>query len=454
MRAVNLLPREEKKARTRPGVVAQLALAAPFVVAGLLAAGFLLASSSVNNHRSTLQALQHELAALPKPTPVQQGNPALITERNERIAAVGTALQGRLVWDRVLRQISAVLPGDVWLTSLSGQSPPAPPPPAPTSTTSNTTTTTTTTTSSSTPAPAPAPTGGPITFQGYTYSQEGVARLLSRLLVVPALQDVKLVSSTQSTVNDQTVYSFSIEATVRSPGDRMSKLPTLAKLALVAAGVLVAVVAGWFLVISPKRSDVSDLKGQIADTRDQIAVAQGVRPVKPTPSIRIAELFKLSRAMPDTVDVPGLMLQLSRIAGDTGVTFESITPHDPVPYGSYQQVDVDLTFEGRFYDLSDFLYRLRNLVGVHDGALNATGRLFSVNSIQFSQGQDEFPQVKASLTVSAYVFGDGVASPVPGGTAPTGTAPPGTGTPTSATPAIASSQPIPAAPVGATAAGA
>ena len=93
----------------------------------------------------------------------------------------------------------------------------------------------------------------------------------------------------------------------------MSKLPTPAKLALVAAGVLVAVVAGWFLVISPKRSDASDLKRQIADTRDQIAVAHGVRPVTPTPSIRIADLFKLSRAMPDTVDVPGLMLQLSRL---------------------------------------------------------------------------------------------------------------------------------------------
>jgi Tfp pilus assembly protein PilO len=229
----------------------------------------------------------------------------------------------------------------------------------------------------------------------------------------------------------------------------MTKLSTPAKLALVAAGCLVMLVAGWFLVVAPKRSDVSDLKRQIAATNDDIAVARGVRPAAPTPSIRIAELFKLSRAMPDTVDVPGLMLQLSRIAGDTGVAFESITPHDPVPYSGYQQIDVDLVFEGRFYDLSDFLYRLRNLVDVHNGVLNATGRLFTVSSIQFSQGQEQFPQVKASLTVSAYVFGDGTPSPVPGDTAPTGT-----GTPTSTTPAIESSQPIPAAPAGATAAGA
>ena len=54
-----------------------------------------------------------------------------------------------------------------------------------------------------------------MTFAGYTYSQEGVARLLSRLAVVPALQNVKLVSSSETTVGGQTVVSFSIEADVR-----------------------------------------------------------------------------------------------------------------------------------------------------------------------------------------------------------------------------------------------
>ena len=226
----------------------------------------------------------------------------------------------------------------------------------------------------------------------------------------------------------------------------LSKLRTEVKIALVAGGVLLGLVAGWFLVVAPKRHDASTLKQQIADTRDQISIAQGIKTPTAPPPIRVADLFKLSRAMPNTADIPGVILQLSSVAAETGVKFESITPHDPVSYGAYQQVAVDLSFEGRFYDLSDFLYRLRNLVGVHHGVLNATGRLFTVDSITFNQGTENFPQVKATLTVSAYVFGDGTAPPVPNGLTPTGTAP--------VSPAIGDTQPVPAAPAGAQAVGA
>jgi Tfp pilus assembly protein PilO len=182
----------------------------------------------------------------------------------------------------------------------------------------------------------------------------------------------------------------------------MSKLPTPAKLGLLAAAVLLALVAGWFLVISPKRSDVSSLKRQIDDTRDQISAAHGVR-TPSQPAIRVADLFKLSRAMPNTADIPGVLLQISRVADETGVSFQAITPHDPTSLGAYQEIDIDLTFQGRFYDLSDFLFRLRNLVDVHEGVLNATGRVFSVKSITLNQGEQSFPQVKAALTVSAFV---------------------------------------------------
>jgi hypothetical protein len=221
----------------------------------------------------------------------------------------------------------------------------------------------------------------------------------------------------------------------------MSKLSPPVKLGILAAAVAVALVVGWFAVISPKRSEATRLNKQIEETQAQIEAAEASRSqpqAPPQASIRVADLFELSRAMPDRSDVPGVLLQLSRVADETGVDFESISPHDPVSVGAYEQVDFDIVFEGRFYDLSDLLYRLRNLVGVHDGVLNATGRLFSVDSISFDQGALQFPQVKATLTVSAYVFGNGTASSIPSTAA--------VGTETSTTPAAESSHPIPAVP--------
>jgi type IV pilus assembly protein PilO len=228
----------------------------------------------------------------------------------------------------------------------------------------------------------------------------------------------------------------------------MSKLPTPAKLGLLTAAVLLVLVGGWFLVLQPKRSEatrvqkqIDDVEAQIQATEASLSHPQGAV----APAIRVADLFRLSRAMPDQADIPGILLQLSRVADETGVEFESITPHDPSPLGSYERVPIDLVFEGRFYDLSDFLYRLRNLVSVRQGVLNATGRLFSVDAISFDQGALQFPHVKATLTISAYVFGDGTGSSNPATAS---------GSSETTTPATESSHPIPPAPAGATAAGA
>jgi hypothetical protein len=223
----------------------------------------------------------------------------------------------------------------------------------------------------------------------------------------------------------------------------MKKLPTPAKFALLGAAVILLLVVGWFGLIAPQRSEASKLQTEIEGVRSEITLAQSAgRAPNQAPAIRVADLFNLARAMPSSVDIPGVLLQLSHVAKETGVSFQAITPHDPLSLGTYQQIGIDLVFEGRFYDLSDFLYRLRNLVAVHGGALNATGRLFAVNSISFDQGTLSFPQVKATLAVSAFVFGDGTTPPVPSGAT------------ASTAPASEGSQPIPAAPAGATAAGA
>jgi Tfp pilus assembly protein PilO len=183
--------------------------------------------------------------------------------------------------------------------------------------------------------------------------------------------------------------------------------PRLAVLTLVA---LVAVLAaGYAVLVKPQRRDASALAAQIESVQAQLDAAQaaGSGAQGDVAPIRVADLFRLSRAMPDKPDLPDVLLQLSQISTETGVTFKAITPSDPVTTATYEQLPIDLVFEGHFYDLADFLYRVRNLVGVHDGRLDATGRLYSIDSISFDEGQVKFPQVEAKLRVDAYVFGDG-----------------------------------------------
>lgn len=192
-----------------------------------------------------------------------------------------------------------------------------------------------------------------------------------------------------------------------------------AKLALVIAGPLVLLVGGWMLLVGPQRSKAADLADQVASVQLQVEQAQiaSAHPPKPEP-IRAADIFRLAKAMPDAPDMPGIILQLNQVAEDSGIQFTSIMPHTPTtPDGvhGYQEMQIDLSFEGNFYGLSDFLYRLRNLVGVHGGELDATGRLFSVEKLTFAEGKPAFPSISANLTLDAYIYGssdDASTSPV------------------------------------------
>lgn len=170
--------------------------------------------------------------------------------------------------------------------------------------------------------------------------------------------------------------------------------------------------AGYFVLVQPRKVEAKRLAHEIdaadqriADYRAKSLAAKG------RPKIRSADIFRLAKAMPDQTDMSGVLLQLNQTAADTGITFQSITPQAATPVSGYQAIPIRLTFQGNFYDLVDFLFRLRNLVGVHGGALDASGRLFAVDTLDFSEGDDGFPQVGATLVVDAFVYGTTPAAP-------------------------------------------
>jgi Tfp pilus assembly protein PilN len=203
MRAVNLLPRQHvEQKRDRPNSVALGALIGGAAVLLALVAGFLLANRSVDRQRQALADARAMLAATPAhkmSAQTQAFRTTLLSQREQRSLALAAAIGKRVAWDRILRRIALVMPDDVWLQSLSGSVP-----------LDTTLTPTTTTTPSALPA---LPTA--LSIQGYTYSQDGVARLLERLAVVPDLNNVQLQTSQSQQLGNQTVINFTIVADIK-----------------------------------------------------------------------------------------------------------------------------------------------------------------------------------------------------------------------------------------------
>jgi Tfp pilus assembly protein PilO len=103
--------------------------------------------------------------------------------------------------------------------------------------------------------------------------------------------------------------------------------------------------------------------------------------------------------------MPGIMLQINSVASATGVTFKTIAPQDFVAGEGYRILPISMTYEGNYYDLSDFLFRLRNLVSVQDGKLTSEGRLFTLDRLDLHEDPvRKFPHIEAILVVSAYVY--------------------------------------------------
>jgi type IV pilus assembly protein PilM len=210
MRSVDLTPRDIVKARGERRnllpVLIPAAAAIPLVALGFV---FAQAHGKVSHRQSQLSSLQAEYAALPQPTRPHIDANLGLTEA-ARASAVAQVLGTRTSWDRMLRDLSRVLPQDVWLTDLKASVA------TPLSSVLVGAPAATSTTPATNAAIPSAPTG--VTITGYTFKQKDVARLLTRLVALPTLQNVQLQSATTATVGKKDVVQFSILADMRGVG--------------------------------------------------------------------------------------------------------------------------------------------------------------------------------------------------------------------------------------------
>jgi len=192
------------------------------------------------------------------------------------------------------------------------------------------------------------------------------------------------------------------------------------------AGLLVLLLAGWFVFVAPERSKAAALDGQISDTSLKLEATRAFLR-SPAGKESVAKLKLLRIALPDDLQMSEILRQLSWAAKESGVRIDSITPTVPGASSAGQAVTISLAVSGRYFRISKFMHLLRTRAEVENGKVKASGRLYAIDTMSFAG--DGKGLITATLALDAFMY----APPPPPTTSTTTTGDSSTSTTTTTT---------------------
>jgi type II secretory pathway pseudopilin PulG len=220
---------------------------------------------------------------------------------------------------------------------------------------------------------------------------------------------------------------------------------------LIVVGVLAAAAAFWFLAISPKRKDATDLTAQIAAAQSRLdtatASASSAAAAKAKYTKDYSTVARLGKAVPVDDDVPSLVYQLQHTAASNAIDFNQIkmtgaatsspaastatattstgststpgstataaaTTSAALPPGAtvgtagFPTMPFSFDFTGSFFNMQRFLKALDDLTTVNSttGGINVRGRLLTTDGIALKAGPNGFPDVEATVVATSYLL--------------------------------------------------
>jgi Tfp pilus assembly protein PilO len=202
--------------------------------------------------------------------------------------------------------------------------------------------------------------------------------------------------------------------------------------------------AFWILMLSPKREEADKLAGQIETLEASLAQhqseAEAASFAKQSFSDDYRRLVLLGKAVPGDAETASLLVQLSQIAKDSRVRFQTLTlesgggsegeapppasggigasPTEAaaalLPLGAsvgpagLAVMPYSLSFEGDFFAIADFIDGLDDLVKTTNEDVAVDGRLITVDSFSLaSSAAGGFPRLQASFSVTTYLIPPG-----------------------------------------------
>jgi hypothetical protein len=213
VKAVNLIPTEQRRAKAtgeRSG--GSYAVLGVLAVLLALAVAYVMTSNSVNDNQTKAAKAKQEADALEAQASQLDSFTDFASVKEQRLVAVRTAAETRFDWERLMRELSRVMPEGSWLqttdASVTGDTEGGTPTPA-----------------SAVPGTTPAPLSPKATFVGCTTHQSEVAKILVRLRSMHRVTDVELNESLKEEgVQEVTVdscgplYKFDVTVTF-APAD-------------------------------------------------------------------------------------------------------------------------------------------------------------------------------------------------------------------------------------------
>ncbi len=174
-------------------------------------------------------------------------------------------------------------------------------------------------------------------------------------------------------------------------------------------GVVAVVFAAlwYFFLFSPEQKKVADLNTQyltaedtLSQTNTQIRSLQLLQKTAPQAE---SDLIKMHEMLPADDAVPSFIVELASTAKSSGLTWLSDTPETTAAGVPFSVQPIQLEFDGAYFDIEDFLYRLENYVAHRNGQFLVTGRMFSVVSLALNKSlTKDYPDLDLKVTINGY----------------------------------------------------
>lgn len=179
----------------------------------------------------------------------------------------------------------------------------------------------------------------------------------------------------------------------------------VAVLAIVAVAALIVA----FLIV-PRFSEVGQLNSRIGQADQQVRDAQNTlarrQDAKAAAAKTQSDLLLLNNEMPDTPELPTLIIELQDTANEAGLDFLSVSPKEPTTDSGFAKIQLDLSVTGQWADHIEYMRRLAKL----DRQLRILKITFAssgTSSGTSSATEAASTDLRADITIEVYMLSTG-----------------------------------------------